>query len=234
MKVSELKMVMQDFGSLTNKSYWGVHIDRTLSFDEHVSNLCKRAGRKLSVLARLSSHMTLTQRRVLMKSFIEPRFGYCPLVWMFHGTVLNSKINHLHSSLRIVYKDSISSFHELLQKDHSFTIHHRNIQSLAVELYKTKENLLNEIMSSIFPPRLIKYNLRTQSDFFRNSVNSSNYGLNSIRFFASKVWQTVPMDMKNLKSLQDFKNKIRKWEPDGFDCKLCKDFVSSLGYVSLV
>ena len=103
-----------------------------------------------------------------------------------------------------------------------------------IELYKIEENLSNEIMSSIFPPRLIKYNLRTQTDFFRNSVNSSKYGLNSIRFFASKVWQMVPMEMKNLKSLEDFKNKIRKWEPDGCDCKLCKDFVSNLGYVNLV
>ena len=61
------------------KSLW-VHIDITLSFDEHVSNLCKKAGRKLSVLARLSSNMNLTQRSVLMKSFIETQFGYCPLV----------------------------------------------------------------------------------------------------------------------------------------------------------
>ena len=44
----------------------------------------------------------------------------------------------------------------------------------------------------------------------------------------------VPMEMKNLKSLEDFKNKIRKLEPDGGDCKLCKDFVSNLGYVSFV
>ena len=144
-----------------------------------------------------------------MKSFIEVQFGYCPLVWMFHGRVLNRKINHLHErSLRIVYKDSISSFHELFQKDHSFTIHHRNIQSLAVELYKIKENLLNEIMSSIFPPRLIKYNLQAQSNFFRNSVNSSKCGMNSIGLFTSKVWQMAPMEMKNLKSLEDFKNKI--------------------------
>ena len=64
----------------------GVHIDRTLCFDEHVSNLCKKAGRKLSVLARLSSYMTLTQRRVVLKSFIEAQFDYCPLVWMFHGS----------------------------------------------------------------------------------------------------------------------------------------------------
>ena len=164
-------------------------MDRTLSFDEHVSNLCQKTGRKLSVLARLSSFMTLTQRRALLKSFIEAQFGYCPLVWMFHGRILNRKMNHLQECLlRIVCKDRISSFHELLQKDYSFTIHHRNIQSLAIEIYKIKENLSNEIMSSVFPLRLIKYNLRTQSDFFRNSVNSSKYDLNSIRFFASKVW----------------------------------------------
>ena len=166
-----------------------------------------------------------------MKSSIEAQSGYFPLVRVFRGRVLNRKINHLHKlSLRIVYKGSISFFHELLQKDHSFTIHHRNIQSLARELYKIKENLSNEIMSSIFPPRLIKYNLRTQSDFFRNSVNSSKYGLNSIRFFTSKVWQMVPMEMKNLKSFEDFKNKIRRWELGGCDCKLCRDFVSNLGY----
>ena len=70
-------------------------------------------------------------------------------------------------------------------------------------------------MSSIFSPRLITYNLQAQSYFFRNSVNSSKYDLNSISFFASKLWQMVPMEMKNLKSLEDFKNKIRRWEPDG-------------------
>ena len=212
-----------------------VHIDRTLSLVERISNLCKKTGRKLSVLAKSSSYMTLTQRRVLMKSFIEAQFVYCPLVWMFHGRALNRTINHLQEpSLRIVYKDSVSSFHELLQKDHSFIIHHRNIQSLAIELYKIKEYLSNEIMSSISPPRLIKYNLQTQSDIFRNSVNNSKYGLKSIRFFASKVWQIAPMEMKNLKSLEDFKTKIREWEPDGCDCKLCKDIVPSLVCVSLV
>ena len=47
----------------------GVVIDRDLGFNEYVSSLCKKAGRKLSVLSRLSNLMSFQQRRVLMKSF---------------------------------------------------------------------------------------------------------------------------------------------------------------------
>ena len=74
-------------------------------------------------------------------------------------------------------------------------------------------------MSTNFYFRLIKYSLKTQSDFLRNFGNSTKYCLNSIRF-ASNVW------------FEDFKNKIRRWEPDGCDYKFCKDFRSNLGYVN--
>ena len=134
----------------------GVVIDRDLSFNEYVSSLCKKAGRKLSVLSRLSNLMSFQQRRLLMKSFVEAQFGYCPLVWMFHGREINRKINHIHErSLRIAYRDYNSSFNDLLKKDNSVSIHHRNIQSLAVELFKVKENLSNTIMSDIFPTKVL-------------------------------------------------------------------------------
>ena len=42
------------------------------------------------------------------------------------------------------------------------------------------------------------------------------------------------MEIKKLKSLEDFKNKIRRQEPDGCDCKLCEDFLSNLGSVNFV
>ena len=45
-----------------------VEIDRTLSFDEYIASLCKKAGKKLSVLARLSNFVCTNMRRVLMKA----------------------------------------------------------------------------------------------------------------------------------------------------------------------
>ena len=98
------------------------------------------------------------QRRLLLKSFVETQFGYCLLVWMFHGREINRKINHIHErSIRIVYREYNSSFKNLLKKDNSLCIHHRNIQSLAV-----KEHLSNAILSDIFPTRVLNYNLRSQ------------------------------------------------------------------------
>ena len=44
-----------------------------------------------------------------MKAFIESQFGYCPLIWMFHSSGVNSRINHLHERL-----NNISSFEDLL------------------------------------------------------------------------------------------------------------------------
>ena len=63
--------------------------NRDLNFNEYVSSLCKKAGRKLSALSRLSNLMSFQQRRLLLKSFVEAQFGHCPLLWMFHGREIN-------------------------------------------------------------------------------------------------------------------------------------------------
>ena len=61
---------------------------------------------------------------------------------MFHNRTLNNKINRLHErALRLVYKDENLSFEELLDLDKSVTIHHRNLQRLAIEMFKVKNNL---------------------------------------------------------------------------------------------
>ena len=142
----------------------------------------------MSVLARLSNFKCTNKKRVLMKAFIESQFSYCPLIWMFHSTRVNNKINNLHDrSLRIVYKDNIRSFEDILKKDRPFAIHQKNIQSLAIELFKVKGNLSNNIMYDIFQTRKINYNLKSQTHFARICVNTKKFGRNSLRYFASKV-----------------------------------------------
>ena len=54
----------------------GVNIDTNLNFNEHVTNLCKKANQKLHALARISKYLNEDKFKFLMKTFIQSRFNY--------------------------------------------------------------------------------------------------------------------------------------------------------------
>ena len=84
----------------------GVKFDKKLAFDDHISDICQKTGRKISALARVTPYMGIAKKRILMNAFFISQFSYCPLVWMFHSRTDNIKINRLHERcLRIVYND---------------------------------------------------------------------------------------------------------------------------------
>ena len=89
---------IEDFNikSSTEEKLLGVKFDSNLSFESHITSLCKKASQKLHALTRISYYMDLNKRRNLMKAFITSQFSYCPLIWMFHSRNLNNKINRIH------------------------------------------------------------------------------------------------------------------------------------------
>ena len=72
--------------------------------------------------------MNLSQCKIIMNASIFSKFGYCSLVWMFHSRRLKNHINNIHErASQVVYRNHITSFEELLEKDKSVTIHQRNL-----------------------------------------------------------------------------------------------------------
>ena len=144
---------------------------------------------------------------------------------MFHGKELNRNVNHIHEkSLHVAHKGYNSTFNDLPKKDNSVCDHRRKIQSLTSELFKVKGNFPNTTMSDIFPTRVLNYNLSSRTDFLRNTANTTKFGLNSLKYFASKVCSMRAIEIKNSLSLGMFKNKISNCEPNNCDYKTCQDY----------
>ena len=73
---------------------------------------------------------------------------------MFHNRGLNDNINYLHErALRIICSNKSFSFQDMLKKDNSVSIHHKNIQALATEMFKVQNNMALEIMKELFVPK---------------------------------------------------------------------------------
>ena len=60
-----------------------------MGFDIHVTNICNQMSKKLHALMRISQFMNIHKHRMAIKALNASKFGYCPLVWMFHSRKLN-------------------------------------------------------------------------------------------------------------------------------------------------
>ena len=118
------------------------------------------------------------------------------------------------------------TFQELLEKDESFTIHERNLQKLATEMYKVKHNLSPKSTQELFIPAT-----RGKNEWVLPRVNTVNNGLETIRYRGPKTWELVPEEIKKSKTFSIFKSKIKKWKPLGCNCRLCKTYIKDLGYL---
>ena len=203
--VRDMFYFMENF-EIANYAYDSTPIttDSNLSFNKHINNLCKKASIKLNALARISGYMDLPKCRVIMKSFITSQFGYSTLIWMFHSRVLNNK--------------------------HYIKIILNNLQVLAIEMFKIKNNMAPEFLNEIFQNRALLYNLRTNSNFSSRQVHSVYHGTESLSFLGPKIWELVPEDTKQSESLKIFKNKIKKWVPSRFPCRLCHIYLQKKGF----
>ena len=212
----------------------GITIDKNLNFNSHLNALCKKVGQKVSALARIVRLLPFHLRRNILKTFIESQFSYCPLVWMFCSIKMNRKINHIHErALRLVYNDYISPFEKLLKNDKSVSIHHRNIHSVAIEMYKVKNKLSPPFMQDIFDHMGYGRITRMGDKFTRHRVNKVK-GENSLRIFGPIVWNTMlPEKFKACSSLAEFKNSIKSWIPSNCPCRLCKHYVQGVGFIEV-
>ena len=211
----------------------GVKVNSSLNFQDHIGSTCKKAGSKLNALTSIANHKPFQKRKLLMNAFFTSQFRYCPLTWMFHNRKLNNKINRLHERcLRVVYNDRLSTFEELLNKDNFVSIHHRNIQCLATEMFKVRfgeaPQILNEVFS-LFEPST--YNVRFQTEFNTRPIRTVHYGSNYLRYLGPKIWEIVPSEIKRCERFDVFKSKIKKWQPLNCPCRLYDTYIHEVGFI---
>ena len=108
-----------------------------------------------------------------------------------------------------------------------------NIQSLAIEMYKTVNNLPGGNLSEFFVRNYHNYNLRSKSELTVPSINTVFKGQNSISYFGSVIWNSIPAELRGINSFQVFKSEIKAWRPTNCPCRLCKNYIENLGFVKI-
>ena len=92
-------------------------------------------------------------------------------------------------------------------------------------------NVAPPIFTEIFNKRNTNYQLSHTSHFSVPPVRSVCNGTESLSLLGPKIWDIVPTELKEVKTLSAFKSGIKKWWPQNCPCRLCKRYLPNIGFI---
>ena len=184
----------------------GVCIDNNLRFDEHISSISKKSAQRVGVLMRLRNLIPTQTKLQLCKAAVLPYLTYChrSLIWHFCLVSDSKRLKRIQErALRAIYCDKHSSYGQLLP-----TLHNRELQDIAIVMYKVKNNMCSTYISTLFERPAIKYKLGN-SDFTISRFHTVSFEKHSLRYMGPKVWSSVPSNVQKGSTLSSIKYNIR-------------------------
>ena len=160
--------------------------------------------------------------KLLANLFVITQFRYAHLIWMFTNKKSMLKVNEIHRrTIRVVYDDYNSTYEELLASHNNISIHQKHLKHLAIEVYKSLANMNPELIWPFFKNKSIPYNLRNGNICILPPARSSHYGINSVQFRGSLLWNNLPISVKESVSVKEFKQKLNHIQKIHCSCVAC-------------
>ena len=96
--------------------------------------------------------------------------------------------------------------------------------NFAIELYRIRNGHSIDSMKIFDNKKDVTYNLRHKNQNVIPRVNTTQYGLQSFKYYTSHLWNQIPNDIKEVESINRFKSLIFSWNGFKCDCQLCSEY----------
>lgn len=161
-------------------------------------------------------------KMTIYHSFILSNFNYCPLTWHFCGEVNTKKIEKIQErALRFIYNDYSSSYDDLLIKSKLPSLKIRRLRSIAIETYKIINKETPTYLNDLVKIKCNSYSFRYTNTAEIPQVRTTSYGINSFRYTAAKLWNSLPQHYRDQTSYKQFQSLVSCWNGESCYCLCC-------------
>ena len=133
---------------------------------------------------------------------------------MFCGKASSDKLEKLNErALRIVYKDTISSYDDLLTRSRLLSLKKIRLKYMIIEVFKCVHDINPTYMNSMFSIKEPKYDFRDGSVAHQPKWETKTFGYRSFTYYGSKLWNSLPPELKIFKpdDFFAFKTNLTEW-----------------------
>ena len=102
-----------------------------------------------------------------------------------------------------------------------------------IEIYKALHDISGNSLKELFVKRESKISLRSKPKLVIPSVNSVLKGKNSLRYFDSVIWNSLPIEIRENHSISSFSTKIKQLKPIVCSGTIWKNYIGRVGYTKI-
>ena len=125
--------------------------------------------------------------------------------------------------LCFVYNDWTSTYGSLLSKANRHLLFVDRLKKLAILVFKCKNEIGPVSLHDLYTTKNIPYGLRDQSKLVKPKVSTSKFGLNSLKYSGTTLWnEDLPVSYKEITDFNTFKNLIKTWTGPKCNCGICR------------
>ena len=185
----------------------GMHIDRHLSWSEHIHKISKKISSAIGALKRARPFISCKTAVQVYTALIQPHFDYCCSVWDELGSTLATKLQKLQNrAARVITRSSYDAdagaLLTLLQLD-NLSIRRKKIKAQLV--FKILKGNAPSYLKSLFSVRTLDYDVRNNRSKLNIPKPRTNYLKRSICYSGALLWNNLPQEIRNLPNLSQFK-----------------------------
>ena len=191
----------------------GMVMDERLTMKEHIHSVCKAAYAQLRNIALIRRHITQNAAATLIQSLVISRLDNMnSLLYGLPDSELN-KLQRIqnHAAKVVLMKKKSDHVTPLLMSLHWLRIPFRIEYKLLLLTYKCLNGKAPEYLASLLGPYKPQRQLRScdQDLLAEKRARLKTYGMRAFSVAAPKLWNKLPLDVRNSGSVGTFKSKLK-------------------------
>jgi len=192
--------------------YLGVIIDNHLRFEEHVTYVIKKVATKINFLGRLSRILSKSTKKLIYNCIIAPHFDYCASI-LWNASNENVKKMQLlqNKGMRTILNCKYDThIEDMLNKIEWLNVKQKLALDVLVLIKKiNNKEVPNYLCEEVkFASDIHNYGTRTATDFYIPAIKSA-FGKKSLFQDGLRLYNSLPLDIKNIVKTKLFKTKCK-------------------------
>ena len=196
--------------------FLGVLLDSTLSWKNHLTELSKKLARSAGIFYKIRHYAPRDTLTILYHAVFAPFLSYGVSVWgLTHPSFLDPVSILQKTVLRIiVFSEKTASSAPIFDSLQILKLHDIITYQITSFVFECLHNLAPLYFYGYFTSIERMHNIGTRQsirgDLFALRCNTTQYGLRSVHYSGVRLWNSLPLEIRNSNSLSSFRNKLKK------------------------